>query len=216
VTDPNKAHITLIVDRTGSMEAIRSDAEGAVNAFISEQKKLDKPCTLLLADFDDQEPFRIEHDGDLNSCKIYALRPRGNTPLLDAVGRGLTITGERLAALSEDQRPGQVFFVVETDGEENASKDWTRDKVVAKIKEQEETYKWTFIFLGAGKEAWVAGRMFAGTSLGANSVSYMATPASYTQAHMHTAHNVMKARAAGHDRDVQWKAEVDEEGNVKA
>ena len=31
--------ITLVVDRSGSMEAIRSDAEGGVNAFVAEQAK---------------------------------------------------------------------------------------------------------------------------------------------------------------------------------
>ena len=29
--------ITLVVDRSGSMESIREDAEGGINAFITEQ-----------------------------------------------------------------------------------------------------------------------------------------------------------------------------------
>lgn len=215
MTDPNKAHITLIVDRSGSMHSIKTDAQGAVNAFLAEQKKLDKPCTLLLADFDSEQPFRVDHDGDLTKhFGTYHLDPRGITPLLDAVGRGLALTGERLAALPEDQRPGQVFFVVETDGHENASKEWTRDAVVARIKEQEEVYKWTFIFLGAGKDAWGASREFVGTGLYNNSVAYAATPAAYTQSHAFTASNIVQARSQGHDHGIQWAAKVDEEGNV--
>jgi len=38
--------ITLVVDRSGSMEAIREDAEGGVNAFVREQAQ--QPGNALL------------------------------------------------------------------------------------------------------------------------------------------------------------------------
>jgi hypothetical protein len=41
-----------------------------------------------------------------------------------------------------------------TDGEENSSKEYTRAKVLEKIKHQQDPYKWEFVFLGANQDAF--------------------------------------------------------------
>jgi predicted GTPase len=98
----------------------------------------------------------------------YKLMPRGNTPLRDAVGKGIVITGERLAALSEDERPATVIFVIQTDGHENASREYTQDQVNAMINEQTEKWGWTFVFMASGPTAWGASQAYAGTQMGQN------------------------------------------------
>jgi hypothetical protein len=68
--------------------------------------------------------------------------PRGGTPLYDAVGTVL----ERLVG-------NRMFVVVLTDGQENTSREYSRDSVKALI-EQKEALGWDFIFLGASFDAW--------------------------------------------------------------
>jgi len=59
----------------------------------------------------------------------------------------------RLGQIPEEDRPGQVIVTILTDGLENASHVFTWKDVAGKIKEQTETYKWTFLFLGANQDA---------------------------------------------------------------
>ncbi|HNC59127.1 MAG TPA: hypothetical protein PLP33_27115 [Leptospiraceae bacterium] len=75
--------------------------------------------------------------------------PRGNTAYLDAIGKLIDDTGERLRKLSEDERPEKVVVVIYTDGMENASVKFSRKDIGKKIKHQTEVYNWEFTFLGA-------------------------------------------------------------------
>lgn len=83
--------------------------------------------------------------------------PDGGTPLLDTIGYAIEETGMRLSALPESLRPGKVLFVIQTDGQENASKKYSKAKINEMIKHQTETYKWEFLFLGANQDAIQSG-----------------------------------------------------------
>jgi hypothetical protein len=78
----------------------------------------------------------------------------GSTALLDAVGKTINNIGLALSNTAEDDRPANVLFVIITDGEENASKEFTRDKVKEMVEHQTNVYKWEFIFLGANIDAF--------------------------------------------------------------
>ena len=78
---------------------------------------------------------------------------RGSTALLDAVGKTILEVGLRLSKTSDNQRPGKVIFVIKTDGQENASREFTYEKVRELIKHQQEKYSWEFIFPGANIDA---------------------------------------------------------------
>lgn len=168
MTNPNKSHITLVADRSGSMADMLTDAEGGINTFISEQKQAPGDCTLYFVQFDTQGPQDIVFDGDIREAPSYKLTPRGGTPLLDAMNTAIHETGRRLAALPEDQRPGHVFFVVQTDGQENASRETSLTSVTELIKQQETQWKWNFIFLATGPEAFGQSQMFVGTQMVGN------------------------------------------------
>lgn len=145
--------ITLVIDRSGSMEAIREDAEGGVNAFVREQAKQPGEALLTLVQFDTQ--YEFVHEGvPVQQVPAYRLAPRGRTALLDAVGRAINETGERLAKMAEADRPGLVIFVIVTDGEENASAEFSKAQIKAKIDHQQSQYKWQFTFLGANQDAF--------------------------------------------------------------
>lgn len=120
--------ITLVVDRSGSMQEMRSDAEGGVNAFIADQAKEPGEALLTLVQFDTEYEFL--HSGvPIGQVPKYTLVPRGSTALLDAVGRAINETGERLSKMDEKDRPGLVIFVVMTDGHENASKEFSKPQI---------------------------------------------------------------------------------------
>jgi len=150
-------HITIILDRTGSMESIRDDTIGGFNTFLKAQKELPGSATLTLVQFDSQDPYEVIHRFTLLSQVPELTRqtyvPRASTPLLDALGRGINDLEKSLLDLAETERPEKVIFVVITDGQENASREFKRDQILKMIQEKTEKEKWQFVFLSADLDA---------------------------------------------------------------
>jgi hypothetical protein len=150
-------HVTMILDRTGSMESIRHDTIGGFNAFLQGQKSAPGAATLTLVQFDSQDPYEVIH----NFIPIALAKeltpetyvPRASTPLFDALGRGILDLERSLTLLAPDQRPGHVVFVVITDGQENASREFTREQVQKMIHEKQAADGWEFVFLSADLSA---------------------------------------------------------------
>jgi len=172
--------ITLVIDRSGSMQQIQSEAEGGVNTFITQQAKEPGKALLTLVQFDTE--YEFVHKGiPVGDVPQFHLIPRGFTALLDAVGRAILETGERLNQLPEKDRPGLVIFVVTTDGQENSSKEFTKQQIKDMITHQQDKYGWHFTFLGANQDAFdEAGELgfraggTANYALGRTSAAYMA------------------------------------------
>jgi hypothetical protein len=150
----NLTEIIFLLDRSGSMGGLESDTIGGFNAFIENQRKLKGKTLVTGVLFDDQ--YEVVWNGaEAEKVKLTAEKyyVRGCTALLDAVGKTILDVGYRLSKTSEDNRPGKVIFVITTDGFENASREFTYDKVKELIKHQQEKYCWEFIFLGANIDA---------------------------------------------------------------
>jgi uncharacterized protein YegL len=146
----------MVVDRSGSMESIKSDAEGGINSFIDQQKQEPGEALLTLVQFDTE--YEFVHSGvPVKQIPAFTLVPRGSTALLDAVGRAINETGARLAAMAESQRPALVVFVIVTDGAENSSREFTRDQIRTMVEHQQSAYKWQFTFLAANQDAFAEG-----------------------------------------------------------
>lgn len=170
--------ITLVVDRSGSMQSICDDAEGGVNAFIESQAKEPGEALLTLVQFDTEYEFL--HKGvPVSQATGYNLVPRGGTALLDAVGRAMNETGQRLSAMAEHDRPGLVVFVVMTDGEENSSREFSKANIKEMIQLQQEKYGWHFTFLGADQDAFAEAQEMGMTASGAASFSKEKVAAAY-------------------------------------
>ncbi len=181
--------ITLVVDRSGSMEGIKADAEGGINSFIKKQAKLPGEALLTLVQFDGEYEF-IHNGVNIKEVPTYTLTPRGSTALLDAVGRAVNETGERLRKLPEEQRPGLVICVIVTDGGENASREFTRERVRQMIEEQQGKYNWQFTFLAANQDAFAAG-----ASIGVNQVGSAGyNPNKMVTAYSNTSNKVSRMR----------------------
>ena len=169
MVNPNTAHLTLVVDRSGSMQSVRDDAQGGINTLLAEQFAAPaRTLTVTLVEFDDD----IDTIARLSTtAPRYELIPKGCTRLLDAVGTEIARTGQDLAALPEHERPERVLFVVVTDGMENASTEFTMQQVRAAVEHQRTVYSWQFQFIGADAAAW------QGTDMGMATTRYAASPA---------------------------------------
>lgn len=152
MTDQNLSHVYFLLDRSGSMTSIRSETIAGFDAFIAEQRKGPGTCRVTLAQFDDQYE-ELYVDRDVAVVPTLELTPRGSTALLDALGRLIVSAGEKLAALPEHARPGSVVVGVMTDGYENASRDWTHERIKGLIELQTRDYGWAFLYLGADQDA---------------------------------------------------------------
>jgi uncharacterized protein YegL len=94
---------------------------------------------------------------------------RGQTALLDAVGRTINKIGSVQKNTAEEYRAEKVLFVITTDGMENASHEFNYDKIKSMIEHQKSEYKWEFIFLGANIDAVkTAGRFGIGSNRAQN------------------------------------------------
>ncbi len=155
-------HVTVVLDRTGSMDSIRDDVIGGFNAFLAEQQALPGRATLSLVQFDSQDPFEVlfEH---LPMALVRPLTretfvPRASTPLYDALGRAIVALDAQLLKLG-GAAPARVVVAVVTDGQENASHEFTRDRVRQLIAEKKQA-GWHFLFLSADESAFAdAGAM---------------------------------------------------------
>lgn len=152
MTDPTYTAIAVLMDRSGSMQRIQSDAEGSLRAFIADQTALPGRCTIRLSQFDNRYEV-VYASTPIADAPDYRMEPRGMTALLDGIGLLVTEFGEELAGIPEDRRPGKVIVVVQTDGAENRSLEWTRAQVFDLITQQREQYGWDFVFLGANQDA---------------------------------------------------------------
>jgi hypothetical protein len=154
---PDYTHISVILDRTGSMQPIREDTIGGFNTFLNEQRQQAGKATLTLVQFDSQDPYevvyRVQPVHEVPELTKATYVPRANTPLLDAIGRGINDLEKGLFDMDADERPSKVVFVVITDGQENASREFRRDQILNMIKDKEDHYGWQFVFLSADLDA---------------------------------------------------------------
>jgi uncharacterized protein YegL len=150
----NLTEIIFLLDRSGSMGGLESDTIGGFNGFIDRQCKQKGETRLTAVLFDDQTEI-LWNGIDANHARLTdeEYYVRGCTALLDAVGKTISEAGRRLSQTEEGEKPGKVIFVITTDGMENASQEYTYEKVKKMIEHQKEKYSWEFIFMGANIDA---------------------------------------------------------------
>ena len=121
-------HLYMLLDRSGSMSGWEQDVIGGFNTFIKEQQKEKDDCSVTLVQFDGQAPYEVIIDaqdlGTVTELAPNVYRPRGNTPLLDALGRMI-----KNAEKSEAKQAEDVLVWVFTDGLENASREFTYEQL---------------------------------------------------------------------------------------
>lgn len=159
MTDSNYTAIQFLIDRSGSMASMAQEAMTGMKNLLDEQRALPGKCTVRISQFDDKYEV-VCGSTPIADVRNPDLIPRSMTALLDAWGRAITEFGAELAAMPEDERPENVIFVTITDGLENASKEWDRARLMAKVTEQTDKYGWKFLYLGANQDAVAVGASY--------------------------------------------------------
>lgn len=164
--------LRILVDRSGSMQHIMLSTLSGLNEFIDSQKLLptaDK-TTVTLHTFDDMYATPISKTPlhDFPTITAMDISPRGMTALYDAIGY-----------MFAEMPMTPSIVVIVTDGEENASKEFTKNQVMEQITERRRL-GWTFIFLAANQDA-----IASGVSIGiprATACTFNTTPTEVRQA----------------------------------
>ena len=153
-----RKHLTemvFILDRSGSMHGLEGDTIGGFNTMLEKQKNLEGEVLISTILFDHESEVLYDRI-DVQSISAMTERDytvRGSTALLDALGGAIHhISTIHKYARAED-RPERTLFIITTDGLENASRNYSREKVKRMIEHQKNNYGWDFLFLGANIDA---------------------------------------------------------------
>lgn len=166
-------HVYFLLDRSGSMEAIRDDVIGGFNSFLEDQIAAGPDALMTLVQFDTIEPFEVIADAvpitEMTRLDHTNFVPRGGTPLLDSFGKMITKAMSRTRRLEDEGLPPEnVVMVVYTDGLENSSREWKRSQLKDLIAKCERDHGWLFAYLGADPDSFAEAEsigFFAGSSV---------------------------------------------------
>ena len=157
----NLTEIVFILDRSGSMSGLEGDTIGGFNSMLDKQKKQDGEALVSTVLFD--STCEVLHDRvDIQKIEKLTDRDyyvRGCTALLDAIGGAIHHIENVHKYIREEDVPEHVMFIITTDGMENASREYSSDKVKKMIEKKKEQ-GWEFLFLGANIDAVETARTF--------------------------------------------------------
>jgi uncharacterized protein YegL len=151
----NLTELVFILDKSGSMAGLEADTIGGYNAMLKKQQKAEGEAIVTTVLFD--HDYELLHDR-INVKGISPMTDEdyevgGTTALLDAIGFTIQKMVNVQKRTSEDERAEKVLFIITTDGMENASREFTTDKIKKMVQHQKEKYGWEFLFLGANIDA---------------------------------------------------------------
>ena len=210
--------MVFILDRSGSMTGLESDTIGGFNSMIQKQKDSGGEAYVSTVLFDDRQ--EVLH----SRVKLSEIQPmtdkeyytRGNTALLDAVGRAIHyITVVHRNSASKDI-PEHTIFTIITDGYENASRHYSYSKVKSMIEHEQEKYGWEFLFIGANIDAIGAA---ADIGIRANrAVNYIADSEGTERVYEGVAEAMccMSMAPADCELDDSWREDIDEDYNRRS
>jgi hypothetical protein len=196
-------HSYILLDRTGSMEPIWSEALSSVNAYADGLASLDGgprvDADITLAAFDAQDGLQFDvlrKDIDASEWRDVTnkeISPRGMTPLYDAIGR--------MVSLAEKDKPEKAVIVIMTDGEENSSQEMTKASAKAAL-DRVRAKGWEVVFLGTEFS-----NFDDATGVGQTASRNMAVSKDQLSDSMNRLAQKSKDFAAGAAPSVEWNAE---------
>lgn len=179
--DKNYTHISLLLDRSGSMESIKEDVVGGIKTFLEEQKLFQEKMTITFATFADDYTI-VNNFVPISEMKFDGSTyfPSGGTALLKSATKLIKDTGTSLKEMNVEDRPNKVLILMITDGGENSSNDswnnvpsgaegvtYTNEALKELVKHQTEKYNWEFKYIGANQDGFATG-----AAMGMRGMSY--------------------------------------------
>ena len=206
--------LVFILDRSDSMAGLEKDTIGGFNAMLARQKQEPGDAVVSTVLFDNvsqviHDRVPLDRAPELTEKEYFV---RGSTALLDAVGGAIHHIGNVHKYARPEDRPEKTLFVITTDGMENASRQYSYDRVKQMIARQKEKYGWEFLFLGANIDAArEASRFGIAQNCAANyHADHQGTGVIY-EAVSETVCNFRASKPLTAD----WKARIDEDYNKR-
>ena len=153
-----RSHDLFILDRSGSMGTVRRETIDGFNKVVAEivsvakDKGIDSRCSLIQFDYpgDIDTMYMGLKSSEVPALSTENFKPRGNTALYDAIGKGITDLRKNL---TNEGKGMSVTVYIFTDGQENASIEYrTSDSVKRLIDSVRDDLGWTITFIGAGED----------------------------------------------------------------
>lgn len=168
-----KTYVALILDKSGSMDAIREEARSHFNEQLQVLKEessspkqvaknllkgippkaLETKAAFVCFNQKVETPVFNKDVNDIKELDAKDYVPDGMTALWDAIG----LTIDKFLQLPDISDPDvSVLFTIITDGRENSSGDYAgeagRKRLKSQIEDLQATKRWTFTFLGADQD----------------------------------------------------------------
>lgn len=190
---PGSILINFVLDKSGSMDVIRDATISGFNEFKNDQAREAGEAFFTLTLFDTRfdTVANAVPVSDVYDLTRETYRPDGTTALYDAIAHTMHITDEFVAK----NHPGQVLFVIMTDGQENASREYRRDQIFELIRDRQEKAGYDFIYLGANQDSFAVGDSI-GLRAG-RTLDYAHNPAAAAETMKRAARNVKAHRRMG-------------------
>jgi len=153
--------VVFILERSRSMSGLEGDTIGGFNSMLKKQREEEGKANVTTVLFDDEiemlhKRVNIKEIKNITSKDYYV---RGCTALLDAIGYSINFM-INVQKNKKQEKAKNVLFIITTDGYENASKEYSYEKIKKMITYEKERYNWQFLFLGANIDAISTARNF--------------------------------------------------------
>ncbi|MBW6492783.1 MAG: VWA domain-containing protein [Lentimicrobium sp.] len=153
--ETDKVYNLIILDESGSMESIKNTTINGFNELVQTIKGIEKqfPEQRHFISFVTFNGFGIKTHLDkqavasLKQIDKNSYHPGSMTPLYDAIALSVLKLRVDLAGMENVS----VLVTILTDGEENASKEFTGVQV-KKIIDEQKALGWTFTYIGANQD----------------------------------------------------------------
>jgi hypothetical protein len=150
VTFDELLKIVIVLDESGSMGPVKHQIIKSLNELISEQEEIsERPATFTLVKFNNDVKRVMVNKllTNINPLSYQDYQPDGSTALYDAIGD--TIEWFR--------NEKDVLMIIVTDGEENASTEYTKSKVKELIDQKKIHNNWTYVYLSPNRDTEMQG-----------------------------------------------------------
>ena len=147
--------VVFIIDRSGSMSGLEADTIGGFNSMLDKQRKEEGEALISTVLFDDRtevlyDRVPVGKVEPMNDSQYYV---KGCTALLDALGGAIHHIANVHKYAREEDVPEKTLFIITTDGMENASREYSYERVKQMVEKERDKYGWEFLFLGANIDA---------------------------------------------------------------
>lgn len=150
----NLTELVFIVDRSGSMAGLESDTIGGINATLAKNRSIEGECNVSIVLFDNTSDVIVDRKplAEVQDLTEKDYQVRGCTALLDCLGSSMRHIDRVQGYMPEEYKAEKIIFVITTDGQENASTEYSYSDIKRAI-EMHSEQGWEFIFLGANMDA---------------------------------------------------------------